>query len=200
MRYAIGIVILGLFASFSIARADDIDKKATEIVKKAGDLYKDAKAMHADVTIETTAGEGNDKKVSKVEATYDLERPNLLSFRTKESDKNAGVDLNSDGKKLSIAAKRLKQYTEEDAPASMTDLGQQLLRLGPARVGMLFGNLLIDDPYETLMSGVTDCKLAGTEKIDGVEAHHLKFKQPEFDWELYIAAEGKPYILRMANT
>ena len=122
MRYIIGLLALGLLATFSIARTDDLEKKATDIVKKAGDVYKDAKAMHADVTIETTIGEGNDKKVNKIEATYDLERPNLLSLRTKhEGDKNAGIEITSDGKKLSIAAKRLKQYTQEEAPASMTD-------------------------------------------------------------------------------
>jgi hypothetical protein len=199
MRYAIGLLTLGLLASFSIVRADDLEKKATDIVKKAGDLYKDAKAMHADVTIETTREEGKDKKVSKVEVSYDLERPNLLVLRTKDGDKD-GIDLTSDGKKLSTASKQLKQYAQEDAPASMTELGQKLMQLQPPRVGMLFPNILIDDPYETLMSGVTDCKLVGTEKIDGVEAHHIKFKQPEFDWELFIAAEGKPYVLRMTNT
>jgi hypothetical protein len=196
MRYAIGALTLALLVPLSIARADDIDKKATDIVKKAAEIYKDAKAIHADVTIETTAGEGDQKKVRKVEATYDLERPNLLAIRTKQG----GIEVTSDGKKLLIDSKHSKEYAEEEAPASMTDLGQQILRLGPPNVGMLFPNVMIDDPYETLMSGVTDCKLAGTEKVDGVETHHITFKQPEFDWELYIAAEGKPYVLRMTNT
>jgi hypothetical protein len=81
----------------------------------------------------------------------------------------------------------------------MADLAPMLLRLGPPNVGMLFGNVLFGDPYDTLMDGVTDCTYAGKEKVNGVEAHHLKFKQPGFDWELYIAAEGKPYVLRMVN-
>src|SRR5262249_37271197 len=66
-------------------------------------------------------------------------------------------------------------------------------------VGMLFGNIMIDDPYETLMSGVTECSYAGTEKINGIPAHRLTFKQPQFDWELFVAAEGKPFVLRKTN-
>src|SRR5262249_13147082 len=127
--------------------------------------------------------------------------PNLLSIRTKsEGEKSPGIDGTSDGKKLCIAAKRRKQYTEDEAPSSMTDIGQQVLRLGPPNVGMLFANLLSDDPDETLMSGVTDWKLAGTQKVDGVECHRITFKQPECDWELYVAAEGKPYVMRMTTT
>jgi hypothetical protein len=209
MRYFVGLLALAVFMSSSPAWAgkkDDLDKKAVEIVKKVGDLYKDAKAVHADMTIVSTMGEGKDKKEVKLDGTYDLAKPNLVAVRTKlEGEKPAGapvtpLEMVCDGKKLFTSAKALKQYAETDAPESMTDLGRGLLGMGPPNVGMLFGNIMIDDPYETLMSGVTDCTLAGTEKIEGVECHRIKFKQPEFDWELFIAAEGKPFVMRMTNT
>jgi len=199
MRYYVGLLALALLVSTSAVRADDLDKKAVDIVKQVGALYKDAKAVHADVSIMTTIGEGKDKKEMKVDGTYDLAKPNLLAVRTKQEG-GKGFEITSDGKTLSKCAKGPKQYAQTEAPESMTDLGQGLLGFGPPNVGMLFGNIMIDDPYETLMSGVTECSLAGTEKIDGVETHRIKFKQPEFDWELYVAAEGKPFVLRMTNT
>jgi hypothetical protein len=64
---------------------------------------------------------------------------------------------------------------------------------------MLFVNVLGADPYEQLMEGVTDVAYAGKEKLDGVETHHLTFKQPGFDWQLWIAADGKPFILKMQS-
>jgi hypothetical protein len=209
MRYHIGVFLVTLSVSVLAVRegvargksADDLDKKAIEIVKQAGALYKDAKAVHADFIIETTIGEGKEKRTMKVEGSYDLQRPNMVSVRSKDGgEKSPGLEFTSDGKTLSVAAKRLKQFAQNKAPDSMSELGQQLLGFGPPNVGMLFGNLMIDDPYETLMSGVTDCSYAGMEKINGVQTHHLKFKQPGFDWELFVAAEGKPFVLRMTNS
>jgi hypothetical protein len=67
------------------------------------------------------------------------------------------------------------------------------------QVGVLFQNVLTENPGRALLEGVTACSNLGEEKIDGVSAHHLKFSQPDFDWELWVAAEGAPYILKMLS-
>jgi hypothetical protein len=46
---------------------------------------------------------------------------------------------------------------------------------------------------------VTECSYAGKEKVGDVEAHHIKYKQPQFDWELWVAATGKPVVVKMAT-
>src|SRR5262249_32457050 len=99
-----------------------IDKKAAELVKKVGALYKDAKSLHTDATIDTTVErEGKDKREVKVKATIDLERPNHFALRTKlGDDANAGATVVCDGKSLYALARRLKQYTEIKAPSGMT--------------------------------------------------------------------------------
>jgi hypothetical protein len=180
---------------------DDLDKKAVEIVKQAGDLIKNAKSFHADATVQTDREEDGKKQRLSVSGTYDIVRPKQFSFRIRQIDsKGAGVDIVSDGKKLFANAQRLKQYTEEEAPSDVTEIGNSLGRYGLQNVGMLFRNIVTEDPHETLMSGVTSCSIVGDEKIDGAPAHHLKFSQPEFEWELWVAAEGKPFILKMTST
>src|SRR5262249_16689748 len=104
-----------------------------------------------------------------------------------------------DGKTLFVSAPRLKQYTQEEAPSDVTEIGNSLGRYGLQNVGLLFRNIVTEDPHETLMSGVTACSVVGDEEIDGVKAHHLKFSQPEFEWELWVAAQGKPFILKMSS-
>lgn len=133
-----------------------------------------------------------------VKAVYDIERPNHLALKTQiDGDPKKGPDVISDGKKLTIYGKNRKQYTEETSPESLAETGMMMLQIGPAMTGMLFANVLGDDPADVLMQGVNSCSYAGKEKVDGTPVHRMKFSQDEFNWELWVAAEGKPYVLRM---
>jgi hypothetical protein len=74
-----------------------------------------------------------------------------------------------------------------------------LFSLGIPNAGILFRNLLSDDPSETLMTGVLSCAYAGIERIDDRAAHYLKFSQADFNWELWVAEEGPPVVLKMRS-
>jgi hypothetical protein len=50
------------------------------------------------------------------------------------------------------------------------------------------------------MDGVNSCSYAGKEKVGDVDAHHLKFSQDAFDWEMWVAVEGKPWIVKMTSS
>ena len=63
--------------------------------------------------------------------------------------------------------------------------------------GMLFANILAENPSEMLMMGVNSCSYVGKDKVGDAPVHRLKFSQDGFDWEMWVAAEGKPYVLRM---
>jgi hypothetical protein len=209
MRAAALVVTLALVPVLAVARADDkkddkkpegMDKKALEVVKEVGNLYKNAKSLHADVKITAVATDGEEKRESAVAGTVDFARPNRLALHVKGDKKDAGVYVVSDGKKLSAFIRRLNEYTEADAPTDMGDFSQALLRFGPGNVGILMANVLTDDPYETLMMGVNGVAYAGKEDVGGTSAHHLKFTQDQFDWELWVAAEGKPAVLKVVMT
>jgi len=180
-------------------RADDqIDKKVVEIVKKTGELYKNAKSFHADGTFVSKVENGDAKREINVKGVYDVERPNRLSLRTQlEGKSDSGPDIIADGKKLSVHAKGRKEYIQEDTPENLGEIGLKLLQFGPAMTGMLFANVLGDDPAGLLMDGVNSCSYVGKDKVDGTPVDRMKFSQDQFDWELWVAAEGKPYVLRM---
>jgi hypothetical protein len=181
-------------------KAEGLDKKVLDLVKQATDLYRNARAAHVEAEVMTRVENGEQTRQIKSEAVYDLQKPNLFSLRTRlDGDANAGPDVVSDGKKLFIHAKRLKQYTEADAPQELSAFGRVIPQFGHPTTGMLFQNLLTDDPYETLMDGVTRCSYAGKENVGGAPAHHLKFEQPNLEWDLWIAAEGKPLVLKASS-
>jgi hypothetical protein len=50
------------------------------------------------------------------------------------------------------------------------------------------------------MFGVNTGVYAGIERIHDRPAHCLRFTQDDFNWELWVAAEGKPVVLKMRST
>src|SRR5262249_54368929 len=154
-----------------------------DLVKQATDLYKNAKALHVEAAVETHVEATDQKRDIKSAAVYDLEKPNLFSLVTKvNGDDNAGPNIICDGKSLFTHAKRLKQDMEGEAPEDLAGVGRVLPSFGHASTGMLFQNLLTDEPYETLMDGVSECSYQGKEKVNDQEAHHLAFAQPDMKW------------------
>jgi hypothetical protein len=207
MTRALALAAVGLVLPVLPVAADDggkspeLDKKACALVKQAADCVRQAKSLHVEGEIATKSEDGDGQRSIRSEVVYDLEKLNLFSLRTRlDGNAGAGPDIVCDGKRLLIHAKRLKQYTEDEAPEELSAFGRVIPRFGHPLTGMLFQNLLTDDPYETLMDGVTRCAYAGKDKLNGTEAHHLTFEQPNLNWELWIAAEGKPVVLKALST
>lgn len=194
------LVVLSPFVAFA---ADDkphpeLDAKTFEIMKKLGALHKDAKMMRTEAVVETTIDKSEEEKREiKLKVTIDLERPNKFAYRGKsEKDETAGIEVISDGTNLVIIRMKDKKYTEAKSPKQLDRIGEVLQRLGQSGSCMLFQNVLAKDPLELLLEGVTKGEHAGMEKVNGKECHHLKFEQENQDWELWVAAEGKPFVLK----
>jgi hypothetical protein len=204
LRKLMPIVALPLFcAAIAVPlRAEDkLDKKAVELCKKVGNFYKNAKTFHTEGAFVSKIDNNGEKREINVAAVYDIERPNRLSLKTQmDGDSKKGPDIISDGKKLTVYRKALKQYVEEDAPNDVSGLGSKVLPIGPFMTGILVPNLLNDDPGDSLLQGVNSCSYVGLDKVDGTSAHHMKFSQDQFDWEMWVAAEGKPFVLRMSQS
>jgi hypothetical protein len=204
LRIALAALTLVLVVAFTSARprADDskLDKKVLDIVKQVGDLYKNPKSLHVDISVEINVDNAGQKQKREVEVACDLKQPNLFALRSHpKGEKDAGLSIVCDGKNLFTLRSKQKQYTETEAPADLHEMGLTLLRLGQQNTSMLFVNVLNADPYEQLMDGVNSCSYAGKEKVGDAEAHHLKFSQDQFDWEMWVATEGKPVVLKMSS-
>ena len=208
MTYRVGLLVLALGVAVHSAQArDDKDKKeqnqlepkVVDIVKQVGAIYKDAKPIHVDIALTVTRDNENKKTETKTTGTYDIEKPNRLALRTKGKGK-AGIEYIADGKQVHVFQHRLNQYTQDEAPASLSDIAQALQQQGYPNTGILFQNVLTDDPAGALMDGVNTCTYVGVEKVGGVSAHHMKFTQDAFNWEMWVPTEGKPLVLKIVTT
>jgi outer membrane protein assembly factor BamB len=179
----------------------ELDPRATAIVKQVAELCKGVQSLHAEAVLSSTVTEGNSKRQVDLSVTYEFEKPNRFSLCSR-SDKNAaaGLDVVCDGKVLYIHVRRLKEYTATKAPADLEGVGKVLPRFGHFVTGMLFPNLLAEDPDDQILDGVTACSYAGKENVAGKPGHHLRFKQGDVAWETWVAAEGEPFVLKVAMT
>jgi hypothetical protein len=205
MRATFGIVFITLVAA-SAGGADDPkskkaakrDSKALEILKQMTTLYQNAKTLHVEASIDTTIQNGEDKQEMHAQSVYDLERPDHVALHARHAkDKDAGVDFVSDGKTQFLHSLRFKQYTESPAPKKVSEFGLSFARISRANTGFFFPNLLTDDLYESLVEDIYSCAYAGKQKLGEVEANHIKVVHPELKWEAWIAATGKPHVLKV---
>lgn len=194
------VTLFGVVASIaglslgSIARAQAPEASgnptAESVLKQAADFLKKAKSIAFDAAREQKIG----TLAITTPFSIAVERPNRFSIRSKPNNLAAiDIALVSNGKTLSTTISQLKKYTEADAPDSIDALNNDPIISNLLR-GMLITDLLAADPYKSLMDGVKSAKYSGSEQVEGVKAHHLLFSQDQFDWEIWIAADGDPVI------
>lgn len=125
-----------------------------------------------------------------------LKRPDKL--RMTRTGGFANVELTYDGKNLSAIGKNLKIYAKVPTTGTIDQLIDTLrFEYGleaPA------ADLLSSNPYDFMMSNVTDVKDIGSGVIGGKECDHLALRTKDTDWEIWIAQGDKPYPCRFTIT
>jgi thiol-disulfide isomerase/thioredoxin len=164
---------------------------AERILHKVADFYKHARS--ASVETESVQSAGGQR--FEMTATTSFQRPNRFAHRSKE---RGVMEVVSDGKTLYQLLPPLKAYTETPAPASLGALLKEGMVPAALQANVL-SDLYSDSPYESLMEGVKTAAYAGQEVLQGVKADHLTFTQDQFDWELWVAADGDPLVLRVVT-
>ena len=201
-RIAAAALILAGFVPATACAQEGVDAKCLDVLRKVGALYKEAKAMHADLSIDGTVDiDGQDKREVKVRGEIDFKRPNMIAIRSSASkDSNLGVEIVSDGKNLYILSRRLKQYTEKKLARQARGSWSHHSTARPAEYRHAVPERPRRGSMDQLLEGVTEGKHAGMDKVGDKQAHHLTFKQPNLDWEIWVAADDKPFILKTKNT
>ncbi len=163
--------------------------KAETVLRKSADLYKNAKSFAVQFNRSQKVG------VVTIQHSYTVafQRPNRLAVRSKGPA--PGIDIISDGKTMFVSSPDFK-YTEAEAPATIESIFSDRMSAGALGSTML-AELCAADPYRKLMEGVKTSTYSGVETLDGARAHHLKFTQDQFDWEIWVAADGDPLVRRV---
>jgi peroxiredoxin len=180
--------------------APKLDPKATEVIRQMCDYFKAAKGLSVEIsyTLTETAGTKKSERTSTVHMT--VRRPNLVSVAWElggaQTVPITGT-LTCDGKNLYVSIPLLKQYTAGKAPE---DLGAVFSSKDAiplvAAVPLFLDNLLVSNPYDTIMEGVLGTSYGGTEEIESAKYHRVRFVQEDSDVEVWVAAGDKPLLLK----
>jgi hypothetical protein len=198
-RLVLGTLPLAVLLAGAARPAEDekLDNKAVGVLKLVGEPFKGARTIHVESKVAFTRTDDKGKRVTNSESTTDAQQPNHFSFRSRRVGEDGGVCMVCDGKNLFAATRVMKEYTQTPAPDDLFKMGQSLTVLGLMNTGMLLLDVFSEDPCESLMNGVNTCSYAGKEKVGDAEAHHVKCTQDGFEWEVWVAAEGKPLLLKV---
>jgi peroxiredoxin len=176
-----------------------IEPEVREVIQALSDYYRQARTLQTEVeTAMRVKAQGMDTTMS---STYQfaLQRPNRIALILKSG--MMGATMISDGKHFYVHLPMMNQYTMDEAPATLDDLGGHGGMMAMAMGGggaMFLQPLLAPDPAEALLEDVNEARHAGTVEIDGARAHHLKLKQDQFDSQLWVLTGDRPLIHKIS--
>lgn len=125
-----------------------------------------------------------------------VKRPDRL--RSDRIGPVADMILRYDGHTISLYGKRTGLYATSPAPPTLdATIDWARDRYGLEAPG---ADLLFSRPYDVLMDRVTEGRYIGVEPIDGVPCHHLAFREPDVDWQIWIQDGPEPLPRRYVIT
>lgn len=174
--------------------AKDTSVKPEDVMRQMADYLGKLPAFSCKVesVLELTGDQAQKEAPAVTKMTVRLERPNKVAFIIDEGV--MGLTVVSDGKQLTQYLPMMKRYTTKEAPADFTGVTDIGVPVPLTMLGMADAVIPAnpDDFYKALMSGVTESKYFGKEKIGEVECHHCRFTQNDFDWDIWVETGKRP--------
>jgi len=89
-----------------------------------------------------------------------------------------------DGKILTVYGKKSNTYAQINVAGTIDDAIRAFeLQTGFPAPG---GDLLFANPYAVLSEGVESSSYLGTAYVNGIECHHLAFREQDVDWQIWV--------------
>jgi hypothetical protein len=171
-----------------------IDPKADEILKKMGKLLSDAKSF----SVESHAiADQITPDMQRVQYAKNhkviVRRPDRLAADV-VSD-GGDLQFRYDGKTVTIYNPGTKSWGSTEAPKTI----HETLDMLAERYGMVIplADLVFPDPYQVLMEHVRSAEYLGLGYVFDTKCHHLAFRGPGVDWEIWIQQGDQPLPLKM---
>jgi len=179
------------------AQAQDLDPNATEVLQFMSDYLADTEAfsVNADVDFEIVANTGQKLQFSSY-ASMVMQRPTGLFIQRRGP--LADAEIFFDGSQITLFGRRLNAYAEIPLSGTIDDA----IRTMEAETGLPFpgADLMFADPFAVLSDGVESSTYLGTAYIDGVEVHHLAFREADVDWQLWVQTGDRPLPMKYVIT
>lgn len=179
-----------VFAAESMPTADGVLKSMSDYLGKT-----QAFSMTADIDFEVILKTGQKIQLSST-ADAVVQRPG--KFRIQRKGMIADSELIYDGNKLTVFGKTLNLYAQYQAKGTIDDgIRAYELETGIPAPG---GDLLFSDSHAVLSSGVEESAYIGIAYVNGIESHHLSFREKDVDWQLWVQTGDQPLPMKYVIT
>lgn len=170
-------------------QAPAVDPKAVKILKRTMDYLGSLQQFSVDTqnTVEDVLESGQ-KVQFDISASGVVKRPNKMRAQRK------GVTVDQvwyyDGQALTLYSLSEKYYATAAAPGTI----EGMLDFARGTLGLIApaSDLLYRNAFPLLMQDVTAAVVVGKAIIGGVTCDHVAFSRPDVDFQLWVAAAGKP--------
>jgi len=189
---------LGLaLAAGSATGAGAIDPDADKVLQSMS-TYLGGQAsfsVSADVDTEFVDLQGQKLQLTSNTA-IGVERPARLHVR--RQGVVTDMEMIYDGNLLTLFGKKANAYFQVESPGTIDDVVDAVRSdIGLHAPG---ADLMYADPYSGLISGVTSGDYYGTAMVNGVECHHLAFREEQVDWQLWVKTGDEPLPMKYVIT
>ena len=194
---AVCACLLASLAAVPAMSAEGIDPEADRILKSMSEYMAATKAfsMNAGVALEVVTKNGQKLQLMSSE-TLVVQRPSR--FRIAVKGMVADAEFVFDGRTLTLYGRRPNVYIQRVAPGAIDDAIRAFeFETGIPATG---ADLLFADPYAVLSEGVESSAYIGIAFVNGIECHHLAFREDRVDWQLWVQAGDTPLPMRYVIT
>ncbi|MCE9615237.1 MAG: DUF2092 domain-containing protein [Lentisphaerae bacterium] len=175
------------------------DPKAQSILRKVARHYQDLDGMRFTAEFQVLRLSVSTRQELESTFAVAVQRPNKLALV--QVSGALGGTIVCDGVQLAASLPVLNQYTLAPAPADMAAVlnGNELGMVGGSMSRLLLDALTASDPYVVLMDGVTNLTYLGDERVRSRTCAHLRFEQPDCDWDLWVRDGPQSWIEEVRN-
>jgi hypothetical protein len=183
------LAVVAAAPSASRAQGAGVDPEAVKILRRMTDYLGSLKqfSVRTQNTLEDLLDSGH-RVDFDVSASVIVSRPNKL--RAERKGDLIDQIFYYDGKTLTLYNPSDKVYATEPAPGTI----EETLNFARQSLGLDIpsGDLVYRNAFPLLMQDVTFAMVVGKAVIGGVKCDHLLFSRPGVDFQVWVAASGKP--------
>jgi hypothetical protein len=198
-RTSLAVVFVGVSALAQPPKTPPptIEPGAAQLLRKMSDFLARAQAFTVDTNATDEVVLTSGQKIQSLsQSKLSVKRPNRL--RSERVGPVAQMTLYYNGKTLSLFGHKLNMYATVPAPDTLDEtIDMAREQYGLEAPG---ADLLSSDVYKALMDGVTSAVDIGVEPVDGVPCHHLAFRAPEVDFQIWVEDGAQPVPHRYVIT
>lgn len=195
IQFTVLIAFQAALISNASAQAEPaIDPKADQSFRDMSDTLSNAQAFsfRAEVCRDLVLAYGHKVQLSMTREMM-LLRPGCIRG-SNEGDLDR-IDYWLNDGKMSVLDRDHGIYAQLETPETI----DETLDMLAFEYGLVvpLADFLVTNPYESAMANVDYASYAGLHRVRGVACHHLIFRQPGLDWQLWIDAGQRALPVRM---